>query len=111
MTIFAIVVTAIVGIVNVADLQRRIEQISHTNIVISRIAELSALMTEVQTATRGFVITGNDHFLPPCDVAIDLIPARVLTLAQLLADNPQLQQAMTALQVTLQKVCHSIVRY
>jgi signal transduction histidine kinase len=98
-----IVVTGLVAIASISDFQQRIERIGHTNAVIGRIAELSALMTEAQAATRGFVVTGNERFAHPFDIASTLLPERLAQLDQMVSDNPQQKQALTLLAATMQK--------
>lgn len=100
--VIAIIITAAVAIASIVDFQGRIERIGRTNMVISRITELSALMSEVQTATRGFVITGNERFVQPFDDADGLLPVRLKTLEQLIADDPQQKRSLVQLNAALQ---------
>ncbi len=98
-----IVVTGLVAIASISDFQQRIERIGHTNAVIGRIAELTALATEAQAATRGFVVTGNERFAHPFDTASTLLPERLAQLDQMVSDNALQQQALAKLKVTVQK--------
>ena len=45
--------------------------VRHTHEVISEARELSKLIVDLETGERGYVITGEDHFLEPYNLARD----------------------------------------
>ncbi|MBC8107939.1 MAG: response regulator [Anaerolineae bacterium] len=68
------------------DNSRRVEQARQV------LQELNATLSglqDVETGQRGYVITGDERYLEPYRVAIDLVPQRLATLRALVADDPE----------------------
>jgi len=62
--------------------------VTHTYQVIDKLAALRAAMTDAETSTRGFVLTGDERFLSLYDEsrrALDRLPRELVALV---ADNP-----------------------
>ncbi|WP_339481370.1 response regulator [Pseudomonas sivasensis] len=66
-----------------------IKWVEHTDRVINNLNESSKLTVDLETGMRGFLITGDEHFLDPYEVAKPRIIADLRNLQQLVADNPQ----------------------
>nr|WP_273820760.1 response regulator [Pseudomonas asplenii] len=66
-----------------------IQWVQHTDRVINNINEVMTLSVDLETGMRGFLITGDEHFLDPYEVAKPKIMAELRGLQQLVADNPQ----------------------
>lgn len=66
-----------------------IQWVEHTDRVINNLNESSKLTVDLETGMRGFLITGEEHFLDPYEVAKPRIIADLRNLQELVADNPQ----------------------
>ena len=62
--------------------------VDHTHQVIGKLNELTTLQSDMETGVRGYVITGDETFLAPFQVAEPQLAAQVQDLIQLTADNP-----------------------
>ncbi len=68
--------------------------INHTYIVLGTVEEILALTTDAESGARGYVITGNEHYLEPYDDSIYKIEGKLAQLKTLISDNPtQIQNA------------------
>ena len=66
-----------------------IQWVEHTDRVINNLNETSKLTVDLETGMRGFLITGDEHFLDPYEVAKPRIISDLRNLQDLVADNPQ----------------------
>ena len=66
-----------------------IQWVEHTDRVINNVNEASKLTVDLETGMRGFLITGDEHFLDPYEVAKPRIISELRSLGQLTEDNPQ----------------------
>ncbi|MBK5541190.1 response regulator [Pseudomonas sp. TH05] len=66
-----------------------IQWVEHTDRVINNVNEASKLTVDLETGMRGFLITGDERFLDPYEVAKPRIIDELQSLQQLVADNPQ----------------------
>jgi len=64
------------------------EWVAHTHEVISVLDNLLPLMTDAETAFRGYLITGDAGYLEPFTAAPAAIDAQRSKLEQLIRDNP-----------------------
>ncbi|RZL02795.1 MAG: response regulator [Rubrivivax sp.] len=62
--------------------------VEHTQQVIGNANELKTLVVDLETGTRGYLITGDDRFLAPYTVAKPKLAAELQTLKNLVQDNP-----------------------
>ena len=62
--------------------------VDHTHQVIGKLNELTTLQSDMETGVRGYVITGDESFLAPYQVAKPQLGAQVQDLIQQTADNP-----------------------
>ncbi|MEZ9777387.1 CHASE3 domain-containing protein [Vibrio sp. 10N.261.54.A5] len=60
----------------------------HTHKAIARAQELLSLTVDIETAERGYLITGDPVFLEPYHLALDVWPQKLQTLATQVSDNP-----------------------
>ena len=72
----------------IAYLLHSMAWVEHTDRVIGRAHELSSLSADMETGMRGFLITGDERFLDPYEIAKSRFPKEVASLAQEVADNP-----------------------
>ncbi|WPB55140.1 response regulator [Xylophilus sp. GOD-11R] len=85
----------------IAYLLNAMSWVEHTDRVISRGHELSALSADMETGLRGFLINGDERFLDPYEVARSRFPKESQRLQEMVSDNPtQIQrlQRVSALQ-------------
>ncbi|SDU96116.1 response regulator [Pseudomonas mucidolens] len=66
-----------------------IQWVEHTDRVINNLNETAKLTIDLETGMRGYLITGDEHFLDPYEVAKPRIVAELRGLQELVADNPQ----------------------
>ncbi|WP_248765098.1 response regulator [Pseudomonas protegens] len=66
-----------------------IQWVQHTDRVINNLNESARLTIDLETGMRGFLITGDEHFLDPYEVAKPRIVSELRSLQELVADNPQ----------------------
>ena len=62
--------------------------VEHTERTISSANEISKLSSDMETGMRGFIITGDEAFLQPYELAKSRFPGQVAALAELVSDNP-----------------------
>jgi methyl-accepting chemotaxis protein len=79
--------------------------VTHSHAVVESLAKVLSLMKDAETGQRGYVITGLDAYLEPHRTAIELLPAELKTLRQLVADNPnQLRREEQVEQISAAKI-------
>ncbi|MGC5699027.1 response regulator [Pseudomonas sp. NFXW11] len=66
-----------------------IQWVQHTDRVINNFNEAARLTIDLETGMRGFLITGEEHFLDPYEVAKPRILSELASLRELAVDNPQ----------------------
>ncbi|HEX8196386.1 MAG TPA: response regulator [Pyrinomonadaceae bacterium] len=81
------------------EANRRVE---HTHQVIEKIEESLSTVKDAETGQRGYVITGNDHFLEHYNYAINKINDDFAEVRRLTADNPKQQQRFERLMPAVQ---------
>ncbi|UII68886.1 response regulator [Pseudomonas sp. HN11] len=89
-----------------------IQWVEHTDRVINNLNESSKLTVDLETGMRGFLITGDEHFLDPYEVAKPRIIADLRNLQGLVADNPQQVdrlKRLEALQAEWNKYAQSMI--
>ncbi len=89
-----------------------IQWVEHTDRVINNLNETSKLTVDLETGMRGFLITGDEHFLDPYEVAKPRIIADLRNLQELVKDNPEQVdrlKRLEALQVEWNKYAQSMI--
>jgi methyl-accepting chemotaxis protein len=71
--------------------------VAHTHKVLERIARLELLMTQAETASRGFGLTGDEVFLEPYRAALPNVESAFAELQGLTDDNPAQQRNLAEL--------------
>jgi signal transduction histidine kinase/CHASE3 domain sensor protein len=72
--------------------------VRHTYEVLGELNATLSSMQDVETGSRGYVLTGEDSYLEPFNNAVRLIPQKIQHLRQLTADNPEQQRRIGALE-------------
>ena len=71
--------------------------VEHTHQVIEEIEESMSILKDAETGQRGYVISGDEHFLEHYTKALDIIKPQFAKVRQLTADNPRQQQRLDRL--------------
>ena len=71
--------------------------VTHTHEVVESLQGVLSLLTDAETGQRGFIITGDEKYLDPYNVALNRIDEQVALVTQLTADNPAQQVHIPAL--------------
>ncbi|OJY16830.1 MAG: histidine kinase [Myxococcales bacterium 68-20] len=83
------------------------KRVTHTHVVLDKIATTLSLVKDAETGQRGFTITGDLAFLEPYEVAVGAIPTEIAELRRLTADNPRQRSRIDELEVaTRGKLAH-----
>ena len=83
------VLSAALFVIMVSYLLSVIRWVEHSDRVISNANEAVRLTVDLETGMRGFLITGDEHFLDPYAVAKPQIGVQLQGLQELVSDNPQ----------------------
>lgn len=83
------VLSAVLFVAMISYLLTVMQWLEHTDRVISNANEAVRLTVDLETGMRGYLITGDEHFLDPYEVAKPQIKAQLLTLQNMVSDNPQ----------------------
>ncbi|BBU32810.1 two-component system sensor histidine kinase/response regulator (plasmid) [Burkholderia sp. THE68] len=105
-------VTAVAFVALVLYLLSGINWVEHSERVIGNAQEIGRLVSEKESAIRGYLITGDDAFLAPYDTAKPKLAADIDTLAELVSDNaPQVDRLIRvrALQAQWDKVAENLI--
>ncbi|HEX4417075.1 MAG TPA: CHASE3 domain-containing protein, partial [Kofleriaceae bacterium] len=62
--------------------------VSHTNEVQDHLYRLLSQIKDAETGQRGFLLTGDERYLEPYQLALVAIPGQQASVHRLLADNP-----------------------
>ncbi|MDD1016453.1 response regulator [Pseudomonas rubra] len=81
--------SAVVFITIINYLLSAIQWVEHTDRVINNANETIKLSIDMETGMRGFLLTGDERFLDPYEVAKSRVGAGIQGLEQMVADNPQ----------------------
>ena len=83
------VLSAVLFVAMISYLLSVIQWVEHTDRVINSANEAVKLSVDLETGMRGFLITGDEHFLDPYEVAKPQILGQLRSLQGLVSDNPQ----------------------
>ncbi|MCX4217213.1 MULTISPECIES: response regulator [Pseudomonas] len=75
-----------------------IQWVEHTDRVINNANEAVKLTVDLETGMRGFLLSGDEHFLDPYETAKPRIAVALSTLLELTADNPAQTDRLRRLQ-------------
>ncbi|WP_085639738.1 MULTISPECIES: response regulator [unclassified Pseudomonas] len=80
--------SAVFFVVLITYLLSVIKWVEHTDRVINNANEAVKLTVDLETGMRGFLLSGDEHFLDPYETAKPRIAVALGTLLELTADNP-----------------------
>jgi CheY-like chemotaxis protein/CHASE3 domain sensor protein len=73
---------------NTSFLSEDADQVAHTHEVIASLDDVISLMKDAETGQRGFLITGDEHYLEPFTTARASIDQQLERVGTLTVDNP-----------------------
>ena len=82
------VISAVFFVSLITYLLSVIQWVQHTDRVINNANEAIKLTVDLETGMRGFLLSGDEHFLDPYETAKPRIAVALNTLLELTADNP-----------------------
>lgn len=85
------VLSAVFFILLINYLLNAIQWVEHTDRVINNTNRSMKLSIDMETGMRGFLLTGDQHFLDPYEIAKPLLVAELNGLQDLVQDNPTQQ--------------------
>ncbi|MDR6607333.1 response regulator [Pseudomonas synxantha] len=83
-----------------------IQWVEHTDRVINNANEAVKLTVDLETGMRGFLLSGDEHFLDPYETAKPRIAVALNTLLELTADNPVQTDRLLRLQALQEEWAH-----
>jgi signal transduction histidine kinase/DNA-binding response OmpR family regulator/CHASE3 domain sensor protein len=102
--IAALVAVVAIGMLTYQSMAARAdaaEWIRHTNDVKQLLYRLASDIKDVETAQRGFILTGSERYLVPYETARAALPGEVAGLRRLTADNAEQSLRLDALEPLL----------
>jgi PAS domain S-box-containing protein len=81
-------VMAVGSIYSIEQMARAADWVAHTEEVESQVNAINALVLDLESATRGFLITGQDEYLNSFYDVMARLDGRLDSLHQLILDNP-----------------------
>jgi methyl-accepting chemotaxis protein len=96
--VLLLVLIGTIGYRSIDTLTTSSYSVTHTHLVLERIAGLTGQIRDAESGQRGFVITGDDGFLAPYERALGQIGKTIKELRDLTKDNPNQQKRLDALE-------------
>ncbi|MCF5636933.1 two-component system sensor histidine kinase/response regulator, partial [Pseudomonas syringae] len=97
------VLSAVFFILLISYLLAAIQWVEHTDRVINNTNRSMKLSIDMETGMRGFLLTGDQHFLDPYELAKPLLAAELEGLMSLVEDNPTQQDRFRRLSTMQQE--------
>lgn len=97
----ALLLVGAVGLISYRSTRGFIETtdwVTHTQEVLEKLNVLQVTLMDAELGRRGFLLTGEDRYLEPCDAAFARANQQVADLRALVADNPAQQQRLDTLE-------------
>ena len=98
LALLCLTVTGVIAFQSELESSRRADWTRHTAEVIGQLRQVLITTTDAETAQRGFVITGDEHFLEPYQNIHERVGAAIQSLRELTADNRAQQEQLNVLE-------------
>lgn len=72
--------------------------VAHTYEVLGQLTTVLTLVDEIETGTRGYLLSGEKHYLDPYNTARGMLEGELTELRRLMVENPQQQQRLDRLE-------------
>jgi PAS domain S-box-containing protein len=99
--VLAMLVLVLAGVGAYRQRQRTVatqQWVRHTYEVLGELDTTLSLMQDVETGSRGYIVTGQKSYLEPYNRATPLLPQRIQNLRRLTADDPEQEHRLDALE-------------
>lgn len=96
-------ISAVFFVSLISYLLSTIQWVQHTDRVINNANDAVKLTVDLETGMRGFLLSGDEHFLDPYETAKPRIAVALNTLLELTADNPVQTDRLLRLQALQQE--------
>jgi PAS domain S-box-containing protein len=102
-SLFVLAVFSLATVVTISrdsgkQLQEATRAVTHTRAVLEQLGEITARLSEVESAARSFAISGKQSHLSPFYTAAQAVPPQLDELKFLLRDDPGPLQSVTAIE-------------
>jgi CHASE3 domain sensor protein len=94
----AVFLTGVIAYRNAVRFAEDSRWVAHTHEVLTQLEATFSALKDGQRGMRGYVITGQEHFLVPYQGAISLTNENIKRLKELTADNPSQQRRIVMLE-------------
>lgn len=104
--LLALLVVLLIGgltYVNSRALLRQNDRVTHTYEVLRQLDDMLSLAQDVENGSRGFLVSGNEDFLKPFNVAVERLPRDAERLRQQVSDNPEQFAAVEPLAAAIRR--------
>ncbi|MGE5748432.1 MAG: CHASE3 domain-containing protein, partial [Gemmatimonas sp.] len=98
LTALLVLVVGAMSIWTVSRAARSFEEVNHSSRVLLELQKLLAELADVETAARGFAITGDSAFLSPLGAAEASVPVSIARLRRFITDHPTQQVRLDTLE-------------
>ncbi|HMA20995.1 MAG TPA: PAS domain S-box protein, partial [Gemmatimonadaceae bacterium] len=98
LTALLVLVVGAMSIWTVSRAARSFEEVNHSSRVLRELQKLLAELADVETAARGFAITGDSAFLSPLGAAEASVPVSIARLRRFITDHPTQQVRLDTLE-------------
>ena len=88
LTALLVLVVGAMSFWTVSRAARSFEEVNHSSRVLLELQKVLAELADVETAARGFAITGDSAFLSPLGAAEAAVPVSIARLRRLITDHP-----------------------
>jgi signal transduction histidine kinase/CheY-like chemotaxis protein/CHASE3 domain sensor protein len=95
--VFFFVAAGIIAFLNTRAILRDADSVTHTHEVLTVLDDILSLVKDAETGQRGFVLTGDEKYLTPYNMAITEIEERLEDAERLVGDNARQLERIPAL--------------
>jgi PAS domain S-box-containing protein len=88
-SIVLLIIMSVFAMRSITILSERADWVAHTERVRFEVSRVLRLSTDIETADRGYALTGDEQFLEPYRAAVASIGTELSSLQQLVIDNPR----------------------
>lgn len=102
----ALLIVFVIGMVSYRSTTRLVETanwVTHTHKVIEKLESVLSQIADAEAGQRGYIITGERHYLEPYYRSVVLLDQEIKDLRILTANNPKQQQRLNTLQSLVKK--------
>jgi PAS domain S-box-containing protein len=103
LAILSLVTLVVISRQSGKQLQEATRAVTHTREVLEKLGNISAQLSEVESAARSFAISGKQSHLSPFYTAAEAVPPQVDELKLLLQDDPSQLQSITEIEPVIAK--------